>query len=671
MAGTVDFTREDVEAALGRSPWRRRESFVDEIDPESMADTAATYARAAAEAGEAGELAEAATRAGEDAARLDGEAVVDGAERIDATARGLQGNGADLDRVTGLLVRAMNRALDAVDEVNALVVGPTGLDAYFTEQLEGARREFAETPPLEAGAFGDDALPAPGAGGALSRPALIRLRHLTAVVDRAGETAREMGEAITQYRRRLAEYGAELGDLDYDVTDGPLGLWTTSGMAGFAADEVSRELASGSPDPAALRRHTETLAAIGLQLYDPLTGRPLSGARLDAGQLAYLEGFYARLDARELAALGALAGGPLALDPARGAPLADALARVADGIVMLTDPAVGGGRDRLPAGALAFLGVNDDPELPPRDTGGLGRERFEDFGRLMDAATHPPAADLDRELRTQRTVVALWASHEAGDAGVEVRAEREAALRSAFAEMDPGARASFWSAHRAALTDAGLLSAPPDRRYDEGAGAYDVAEPLVRDYALQTELEAGGTVAEALGYEDAAGLLDHYLDGSGSPLDVDVDSMLQDSAVVGRAVDTAVSAKREEWAREATEAFRESGGRPVAFPVRTGTRGFEFDDADWRLAMGHAELDVAGVVTVEPGPTGRPEARLDYQVNVWDRYNWDDGKVAKIGWLTFDNADIGRLHSTGLAQDYDVRGRSTVRRTPLSVDAHE
>ncbi|WP_129842167.1 hypothetical protein [Streptomyces sp. RFCAC02] len=673
----VDFTRQDVEATLEVSPWELRDAFTAEIDPDSMAETAALYARAAGEAEGAGDLAAAAARAGEEAGRLDGASLVDGRERIDASERDLHGNGAELDRVTGLLVRAMNRALDAVDEVNGPMDGPDGLDAYLAAQVEQARQELADTPLLESNPYDGDLL-TPGTGGALSRTALIRLRHLTAVADRARETAGDMTEAITQYRRRLLEYGEELSDADYDITEGPLGLWTTGGMAEFAAGQVARELDSGHPDPEVLARYTETLETIGLRLYDPITGLPLSGVRLTAGELAYLERFYAALGADDLAALGALAGGPLALDPARRDPLTDALTRVADGIVMLTDPAVGGSPDRMPAAVSAYLDVADDP-APARNTDGLTPERFEDFGRLMAAASHEPGTELGRELAAQRTVRALWAAQDTtlvefdgemlGDP--EARAAREEELRRAFAAMDPAARAEFWAAHRDALVDAGLFAAPLDRHWAEAAGPYDVQEPLVRDYGLEGELSAGATVADVFGYDHAARMLNHYLDGSGKPVGVDVDDMLKVSPVVNQAVERAVAENREEWVRQATEAFRANGGRPVSVPVRSGAAGFEFDDQDWYLALAHAELDVAGVVVVEPGADGRPEARLDYQVNVWDRYNWDDGKVAEFGPITIHSHDIGRLHSTGLAQDFDVRGSSSVRQSPLPLDGDD
>jgi hypothetical protein len=234
--------------------------------------------------------------------------------------------------------------------------------------------------------------------------------------------------------------------------------------------------------------------------------------------------------------------------------------------------------------------------------------------------------------------------------------------------MDPAARAAIWSAHRDALTDAGLLSAPPDAHHDRGATTpYDSQEPLVRDYALQGELEVGATVLDGFGLDDAVDLMRHYLDASGSPVAADVDGMFVDDNL-RQAVDTAIAERRDAWARQAVDAFRDSGGRPVAFPVRSGAQGVAFEHPNWFLALGHADLDVAGVVTVEPDADGRPRASLDYQVNVWDRYNWDSEKYVKMGWATFHHRDLARLHTTGLAQEFDVTGRSSVRRESLPLD---
>ncbi|WP_052850006.1 hypothetical protein [Streptomyces avicenniae] len=668
MAET-DFTREDVETAADARPWSRRHAFLDEIDPDGMAETAAQYARAAAEADDAGDLARAATRAAETSGHLDGGSLIDDRERIDSTARGLHGNGAELDAVTGLLVRAMNRALEAVEEIDVLVEGPCGLDVCHRTQLEAARAELAAPPLLLTGGTyegGDLLTPGAVAGGELSRAAMIRLRHLGVVADRASLTDREMGDALAAYRRKLAEYGTELDGLGYDITGGPLDLWTTTGMAAFAADRLTDALRGDVPDVEELQRWTTTLAAIGSRLYDPLTGRPLPGVTLTAGEIAYLQRFYAALDARELAALGALSGGgPHVLSPAARDSLADALGRVADGVVTLTDPAVGGSIDRLPLAVAAYLGVNDDADLPPRDTGELGREQFEDFADLMSTATATPGGELARELDVQRTVVALWAREDAGD---DTRPGREAALRTAFAAMDPVARAEFWRAHRDDLLDAGLLSAPPDNHHDPGAGPYDSQDARRGDYALWAELRGGSALLDIAGMPDASRFMDHYLSGRGTPLEADVDRMLRDSAGLRFSVDAAIAEGRPKWVEKAGEAFEKSGGQPVSIPVHGRARGFRsFEDDNWNLAVGGLDRGVSGVVTVEPGADGRPQARLEYQVNIWDRYNWDSGKSIEIGPTTMNDSDVGRLHTTGLAKEFDVTGRSSPVSVPLSL----
>ncbi|MFB8394064.1 hypothetical protein [Streptomyces yangpuensis] len=77
--------------------------------------------------------------------------------------------------------------------------------------------------------------------------------------------------------------------------------------------------------------------------------------------------------------------------------------------------------------------------------------------------------------------------------------------------------------------------------------------------------------------------------------------------------------------------------------------------------------NTTGVVTAVPGPDGKPQVSIDYQVNVWDRYNWDQDKATPIGPTTVTDADMARMHTTGLAREFDMRGSSSVQRHDLSA----
>ncbi|MFD9030759.1 hypothetical protein ACFVZW_06305 [Streptomyces sp. NPDC059567] len=95
----------------------------------------------------------------------------------------------------------------------------------------------------------------------------------------------------------------------------------------------------------------------------------------------------------------------------------------------------------------------------------------------------------------------------------------------------------------------------------------------------------------------------------------------------------------DEWRRQALDAFAQSGGKPAAIPVETMGEGYTHDKgpdgtANSYLGVGSGMTNTTGVVTAVPGPDGKPQVSIDYQVNVWDRYNWDPGKFTPIGPTT-------------------------------------
>ena len=426
-----NFTPDEVEEKAGRKPWTRQREFTEEIKPEDMAETAAVYARAAGEAADAGDLAAQATHASIYAGGLDGDALVDGEGRIDATARGLQGNGQDIDQVVGYLVRAMNRAIEADEEVFGLVLGDGGLEEGRTRHVSAAISEWnGWQGALEAAVA---AMPAPQLavtrpvvpldvsyrgrtlslqpGGSMAQPVYrlpgsladeIREKHLGNAAEDAVTTDGEITDAVEAYRTRLAEFGQELGDLGYDLSGGPFDLFTTEEMATFAGRRIAEELAKDNPDPDVLLRYTEGLNGIALGVFadpDKPGGEALSF--LNPQERAYLLEFYEQLDADQLAALGALR------DPDGDNT---ALRRVANGINLLTAAELGGiditipeNKELIPDGIREFVyDYREGTGLYPIGNSEYqpALRRFNDFGALLSTATVPPGDVFARDLAT-------------------------------------------------------------------------------------------------------------------------------------------------------------------------------------------------------------------------------------------------------------------------------
>jgi len=115
---------------------------------------------------------------------------------------------------------------------------------------------------------------------------------------------------------------------------------------------------------------------------------------------------------------------------------------------------------------------------------------------------------------------------------------------------------------------------------------------------------------------------------------------------------------------------------------------------NWFYALGTFSYAYSAHVTVTPpaAPGGKPAVRVDSQLHVYDYYNWDAGKSVTfpnpLGWapdppaeyqglivpkeggkkVTIYDKALGRLHLTGLAQEYEVGGASPVISSYFELD---
>lgn len=215
------------------------------------------------------------------------------------------------------------------------------------------------------------------------------------------------------------------------------------------------------------------------------------------------------------------------------------------------------------------------------------------------------------------------------------------------------------------LRAAGIM----DPRYqwhsaDPGSGRFDTEEPTPEDLWFHARALAIATAGDAIGETGASRNMLHYLRGTGETLDLDVDRILADDSDFRSKIENKhVGTNQDSWRQQALNEFHEAGGdRTVVVPVESRTRHTTLKSDEWFHAVGAHAQNVSGFVTVTPDAHGgAPKVSLDYQVNVWDRYNWDPGKSTPFaeGLINISDDDMGRLHKVGFAQEFDMQGSSS------------
>lgn len=169
--------------------------------------------------------------------------------------------------------------------------------------------------------------------------------------------------------------------------------------------------------------------------------------------------------------------------------------------------------------------------------------------------------------------------------------------------------------------------------------------------------------AESMGLPNAARHMRHYLGNTGAPLTVNVDFMLRDVEPLREAYDRQLAAARQ-LAEERVAAMGDNV-QATNFQL-TGERLSDVYcsqsvSRDWFFAVGGFTYWYTAEVQVVPVPDAAPRITMLFTLHMFDRYNWDQGKMVTIAGIPVKDEQLGRLHRVGLAQEYDVNGTSTER----------
>ncbi|MFC9591095.1 hypothetical protein ACFTUC_15085 [Streptomyces sp. NPDC056944] len=237
--------------------------------------------------------------------------------------------------------------------------------------------------------------------------------------------------------------------------------------------------------------------------------------------------------------------------------------------------------------------------------------------------------------------------------------------------LDPVTRGILLKEKGDELRAAGIM----DPRYqwrspDPGSGQFKGEEPTPEDLWFHARALGLATVGDAAGETGASRNMLHYLRGTGETLDLDVDRILADDPGFRSEIENDhVADNQDAWRRRALDEFHKAGGaETVVIPVESRTKHTTLGSDEWFHAVGSNAHNVSGFVTVTPDSHGgAPKVSLDYQVNVWDRYNWDHGKSTPFlgGLINISDDDMGRLHKVGFGQEFDMTGGSSAHHHDL------
>ena len=197
----------------------------------------------------------------------------------------------------------------------------------------------------------------------------------------------------------------------------------------------------------------------------------------------------------------------------------------------------------------------------------------------------------------------------------------------------------------------------------EGSGIYHSRKPTGDDYAHYEAAKNLVELATLTGRDDAARNLDHYLHGNGAVLSPDIKSMLSEIPGFSDAVSMNYLGLRNTVGNYISNNYQ---GGTQKFLISTPWQSHDSIEGNWHFAMGLFRFKQSALVTVSPGNGGQLRVRLDTTLHVFDRYNWDPPKKASIGpktyfgvrfgRMTIYDADMAKLHQSGLAKEYEIRG---------------
>lgn len=201
----------------------------------------------------------------------------------------------------------------------------------------------------------------------------------------------------------------------------------------------------------------------------------------------------------------------------------------------------------------------------------------------------------------------------------------------------------------------------------DGSAAHGSARPGPGEHLTEATFHRVADAADTIGMNNAARHMRHDLGNSGETLWVDPARMAADmprnAALMDAAFQQDVVARAQ--ARVAANWTDEPMHVRITTPWRSDTHATQADSRDRFYAVGGYSDAQAASVTVRADQSGRPVIAIEANRHIFDRYNWDEGKSGTIAGIRVTDEQLARLHETGLAHAFEVRG--TTRLDPVTI----
>ena len=205
---------------------------------------------------------------------------------------------------------------------------------------------------------------------------------------------------------------------------------------------------------------------------------------------------------------------------------------------------------------------------------------------------------------------------------------------------------------------------PPPPKSGDGSRAHGSEDrnwfERRKDDAVEALFARVADVADSAGMDNAARHMRHYLNNSGTELDVSPEAMLRDLPGLREKANQTFEYDLLPAINERIE--KEFTGQPMRFPITTEWQGYyatKKESQDWFFAVGGFSYAQTADVIVTPNPDGTANVSIQHQLHVFDRYNWDKGKGVDIMGIRIGDEQLGQLHESGVAQEYEVWGKSS------------